>query len=346
MVKHSKFPSIGQFKEIVKEVQMSSSYVGKDDNGDAIFDYTLPKPTLRFEGFVKLHGTNAGVGHSTTDGIWVQSRTNVITPTQDNAGFAFFVESKRSVFEEMFEHIRYVNANIIGKDDDIIIFGEWAGGGIQKGVAITGIEKSFFIFDVKIIPEDDSPSYYVDYDYLRQPEDRIYNISDYLSYTIDIDFNRPQLIQTKLTEITQTVEDLCPVGKAFGIDGVGEGVVWSATYNGSKLRFKVKGDKHAGASKVKVLKPVDDAKLNKIYAIVDEVTPTWRLDQMLTEACDLINGGTIDRKFLGDYIRLVINDVMKEELDTLSESGLEPKDINAHISKVARDYFFEREKDL
>jgi hypothetical protein len=34
----------------------------------------------------------------------------------------------------------------------ITIYGEWCGGNIQKGVGITNLEKSFFIFGVKITP--------------------------------------------------------------------------------------------------------------------------------------------------------------------------------------------------
>ena len=65
---------------------------------------------------------------------------------------------------------------------------------------------------------------------------------------------------------------------------------------------------------------------------------------MVTESCDLNNGGHIDRSKLGDYLRMVINDVMKEEMDIIYEAGLEPKDINKYISQVAKDYFFERER--
>ena len=344
MVKMSKFPKIGQYRQIDKEVQMMSAYIGKDDLGNAIYDNTRPKPTLTFEGTVKLHGTNAGVGHNPTDGMWVQSRSNVITPLNDNAGFASFVHSKKELFEDMFENVRYTNRASIGENDGIVIFGEWAGGNIQKNVAISGIEKSFFIFDVKIVPEDGTDPYYIDSYYLKDVDNKIYNIEDYLSYTIDIDFNRPDLSQAKLIEITNEVEKLCPVGKAFGVEGIGEGVVWSTTYNGSKLRFKVKGEEHAGKSKVKILKPVDSERIQRIHDLVNKIITVGRMQQQLDLACDTINGGTIDRKFLGDYIRMVIKDTMEEDLDLITEAGFEPKDINKYISELARKYWFEQEK--
>ena len=77
--------------------------------------------------------------------------------------------------------------------------------------------------------------------------------------------------------------------------------------------------------------------------IADKVTPTWRLAQMLETACDLINGGELDRAKLGDYIRLVINDIIKEDMDILVDAGLEPKDINKYVSEIARRYFFDQE---
>ena len=344
MVKMSKFPKIGQYTQVVREVQMMSAYTGKDELGNAIYDNTLPKPTIEFRGLVKLHGTNAGVGGDSEASLWVQSRSNIITVGSDNAGFAAYVMGNEKVFLDLIEHVRYVNSGKITEDDGVVIFGEWAGGNIQKGVAISGIEKSFFIFDVKIVPADGSESYYVEFEYLKDVENRVYNIADYLSYHIIIDFNRPDLAQEEMAKITDAVEKLCPVGKAFGVEGVGEGVVWSATYKGSKLRFKVKGEKHAGASKVKTLKPVDSERISRIHDLVNTIVTGGRLEQMFNLACDTINGGLPERKFLGDYIRMVIKDTLEEDIVAITEAGFEPKEINRYISEVARAYFFEKEK--
>lgn len=342
MAKHSSFPKIGQYREVVREVQMMCAYVGKDKNGDAVYDHTLPKPIIRFKGTIKLHGTNAGVGHTPEDGIWAQSRENIIEIGNDNAGFAFFVNSKLDVFNEMVEHVREVNYGKINANDGVIIFGEWAGAGIQKGVAIIGIPKSFFIFDVKIVPADGSPSYYIEHDYLRSPENKIYNIDDYLSYEIDIDFNSPERVQNQLAEITQTVEDLCPVGKAFGLEGVGEGVVWSAVYNNSKLRFKVKGLKHS-ASKVKVLASVDTEKLATIDDFVNYAVTESRINQGIGI---IFPDGQLDKRKLGDFLKWMMSDIIAEESDTLADNGLEPKDVGKYVSNKAKNEFLLRYNDL
>ena len=98
----------------------------------------------------------------------------------------------------------------------------------------------------------------------------------------------------------------------------------------------MKGSKHAGKSKVKKAKKVDDKKLQLVNDIVEKVTPEWRLDQMYTETFDIINGGQGDIKKMGDYIRAVINDITKEDSDIINDAGLVPKDINKRVSDVAR----------
>lgn len=349
MKKLIKFPSIEQFRTVVTNINRHYNFVGLNENGEAIYDDTLPKPILTFKGTVKLHGTNAGVSYNAKDGLWAQSRENIITPEKDNAGFAFYTHSHETDF------LRLV-FDIAGKEDidlhknTISIYGEWVGKEIQKGVGISEINKSFFIFGVKITPHTETeeelkanPAYWVDYSYLKVPEQRIFNIDDYPTYSIDIDFNMPQLVQNKLSELTIAVEEECPVAKAFGFSGIGEGIVWSIELKGVVHRFKVKGELHAGKSKVKTLNKVDDDKIRLVMEIAEKVTPTWRLSQMLEQACDFMNGGTLDRSKLGDYIRLVINDVIKEEMDILSEAGLEPKDVNKYISEIARRYFFNQE---
>lgn len=219
-----KFPSIEQFRTVVTNINRQFNFVGLDENGEAIYDQTLPKPTLTFKGTVKLHGTNAGVCYNSLDGLWAQSRENIITPTSDNAGFAFFVESNKTEFIGLMEEISDAEELDLSKNT-ISIYGEWCGGNIQKGVGITKLEKSFFIFGVKISPIVDindadavkaNPAYWVDYTYLKANENRIYNINDYETYSIDIDFNMPQLKQNELSDITIKVEEECPVAKAFG----------------------------------------------------------------------------------------------------------------------------------
>lgn len=343
MKKMVKYPSIEQFRSVVATVLRQYNFAGLDENGDAIYDTTKPKPTLTFKGTVKLHGTNAGVSYNTNGGLWAQSRENIITVEKDNAGFAFFVESNKDVFNKLFREIQE-QTNVSYEHNTVTVYGEWAGGNIQKGVGITNLPKSFFIFGVKVSPivadEEElktNPAYWVDYSYLRAPEVNIFNIDDYPTWTIDIDFNMPQLVQNKLSELTIAVEDECPVAKAFGFSGIGEGLVWSTSLNGNVHRFKVKGERHS-SSKVKTLAAVDVEKLENIQSFVEYAVTESRFKQALENVFP--NDEPIQNQKLGDVIRWVVNDVVKEEMDTMVENKIEPKDVNKYLSSKVRDMFF------
>ena len=89
-----KYPSIDQYRNVIRQVKLMTSYQGKDEDGNAVYDNSIPMPTLTFKGTVKIHGTNAAVCHDpSTKVLWTQSRKNIITSGKDNAGFALFVES-------------------------------------------------------------------------------------------------------------------------------------------------------------------------------------------------------------------------------------------------------------
>jgi hypothetical protein len=343
MKKHISFPSIEQFRHVNATVNRQFNFVGLDENGEAIYDHNKDKPTLKFKGTVKLHGTNAGICFNNEDGMWAQSRENIITPESDNAGFAFFVESNREIFESMFVHVAE-HHGIDLNTNTISIYGEWCGGNIQKGVGITNLPKSFFIFGIKVTPHVESdeerktkPAYWVDYSHWRNNQARIYNIDDFQTWEMDIDFNRPELSQNQLSELTIAVEEECPVAKAFGFSGIGEGIVWSCEFKGVVHRFKVKGEKHS-SSKVKTLAAVDVEKVNSIKEFVDYAVTESRFNQGIEKTFP--NNEPIDVKKMGSLIKWVTDDIIKEEIDTMKASNLEPKDVNKFVSTKVRDMFF------
>ena len=90
------FPSIEQFRNVVREVKHKATYVGQDENDQPIYNPSAVLPTLSFLGSVKLHGTNAGIVYNWDELAFeyvphVQSKNQIITPIKDNAGFATFV---------------------------------------------------------------------------------------------------------------------------------------------------------------------------------------------------------------------------------------------------------------
>jgi len=339
MKKHISYPKIPQFRNIVSNINREVAFTGLDANGDAIYDPSIKKPTLTFKGTVKLHGTNAGVCFNSENGFWIQSRENIITVEKDNAGFAFFAEGYKIQLCSLLDDLIDEN-QIDTKIYTVSIYGEWAGKGIQKGVGISQLEKAFYVFGVKISKTNDPKfnAYWIDSSNVRNVEYRIFNVEDYETYSVDVDLNMPQLAQNKFAEITNTVEDECPISKAFGIDnGLGEGVVWSTEYKGTVHRFKVKGDKHS-VTKVKKLASIDVEKLNSIQDFVEYSVTENRFNQ----AIEIVFGKEpLDVRKMGDFIRWVVNDISSEEMDTMIKNGLEPKDVNKYISNKVREMFFE-----
>lgn len=341
MKKHISFPSIEQFRNIVATINRRYSFAGLDEHGEAIYNGDLPKPTLTFKGTVKLHGTNAGVCFNNVDGFWVQSRENIITSQSDNAGFAFFAESNEKLFLDIINKV--ADRSCIDLNNNTIsVYGEWAGGNIQKGVGICNLAKSFFIFGVKVSPfpiegEEKAPTaYWVDYTDLRNNQARIYNIDDFETYSIEINFNTPETVQNKLGELTLAVEQECPVAKSFGFSGVGEGIVWSCEHDGVVHRFKVKGEKHS-SSKVKTIASVDVEKIASIREFVDYAVTESRFNQGIEKTFP--NNEPIDIKKLGQLMKWITDDVTKEEMDTMKTNNLEPKDVNKYISTKVREMF-------
>jgi hypothetical protein len=91
-------------------------------------------PTVRYRAKVKLHGTNAAV-QITPDGVFAQSRTQMLTPEADYKGFAAWVKRHEAFFAQR---------------PAGVVFGEWCGPGIEKGMAISQVPaKQFVVFAIQ-----------------------------------------------------------------------------------------------------------------------------------------------------------------------------------------------------
>lgn len=365
-----KYPSINQFRQIVKEITERVCFIGLDEEGKAQFDYLKPKPVLEFSITTKAHGTNAGVCYSEPDGLWCQSRENVITVEKDNMGFAWFVEQNKENVISIIKELAKEN-NIDLNTHIISLYGEWIGKGIQKNVAISELDKRFVIFEhfkvSPIEPQEDSDVENIekakwfktisysdfgvpepDIEWAESPENKIFNIMNFntsptnSNRTISIDFNNPERAQNELIKIMEEIEAECPIGKAFGVSGTGEGIVISyLTEDGSLIQAKVKGEAHAkGSGKVKTLKPVDTEKLDKIDKCVEEICHEWRFAQGLREVFGVDYEKTIDRSKISLYLKWVATDTLKEESSIIQEYGFEPKDVMGKVQQKAKDYFF------
>lgn len=315
MPEHIPFPEIQQFRNTIRTVKDRAEYDG------------VPLPTLTFVGSVKLHGTNASVVFPTDGGFYCQSRTQIITPEADNAGFARWVENNKDLFKRL-------------DRSGVAVYGEWCGQGIQKGVAISQVPKQFIVFAVRNL---ETGTWMNRVGICLMIGDGLKCIYDYPTWTIEIDFSKPEESQNRLIELTSIVEAECPVGRAFGVSGVGEGIVWwpqaTESFNTHGLVFKVKGEKHS-ESQVKTLAAVDVEKLNSIKELVDTILTEHRLEKKLESLQE--QGIPFDIKSTGAFLKLVGSDVHKEEADTIEASGFKDNEIMSAVQKKAKQWWMEK----
>lgn len=315
-----KYPSIEQFRNIIKTVRLNHDYKGKDEHGNSIYQHTENYPTLSFTGTIKLHGTNAGIVRYSDGRTEFQSRSRVLSLEQDNSEFMSSMYQKD--LETLFKPFYF--------KDYVAIYGEWCGGSIQKGVALNKLPKMFIIFGIKVDGE------WVQLrESIQDNSQNIYNILQFPTYKVDIDFNEPEAVQNYLIERTLEVEECCPVGKFFGVEGIGEGIVFTCDSN-PNYKFKSKGEKHS-VTKVKKLNPVDTEQMDNIKDFVESTVTENRLQQGLEYLKE--NFIEPEPKSTGAFLSWVVKDVLKEEGDTLQDSGFNEKLVKNAIVAKARVWF-------
>ncbi len=324
---------------VPRNVGFRAQYKGNDANGDPIIDAAAKLPTLAYEGTVKLHGGNLSICIHPDGSYNCQSRERVITEESDCYGFARWVNNLPG-------HVLNTFYDQITDTGSIVLYGEWVGKGINNKAAITQLpEKSWFIFAARLV--DGEEERWVNIENLMTPNDlRIYNIYQFKTYRINIDFENHGESVNKLNEITAEVEKCCPVAKDLGINGIGEGVVWKCIEPGwesSKYWHKVKGADHAGSA-VKILAAVDVEKMKSINDFVDKHVNEERLMQSWNWLAE--NKKEQTEKSTGDFIRWVHEDVLKEESDELEASGLTKKDLGSVLSRKARGWFLNKVNNI
>lgn len=318
------FPSIEAFRHVVKLVRKRCDYDG------------TPYPVIRFRGSVKLHGTNAGVRLQEDGTLVAQSRSRDITVEDDNAGFAAFVAQNEAVLRRVMEF------EGITQDNPGVLYGEWCGGNIQKGVALNQLTKRFVAFSVR---NRDGIAHFTTYHPVILADGTAEAFNSPIP-EVSVDFSKPDLAAAEFERLTMETENCCPFGKAYGVEGIGEGIVWSPVYGewgaqelGPQLWFKTKGEKHGNAAvKTTVKVRVQAERVDELNALVAEICPEWRLAQGVTELAAA--GVEREKKNTGAYLKWVATDVLKEQSDMIEASGFEQGVVMGEVSKIARNFWF------
>jgi hypothetical protein len=341
-MKFNKYHKIPQFRDVVRTVQHMAHFIGLDEDNQPIYDSFIRKPILTFTGTVKLHGTNAMITYTPEEGIRAGKRSSLLPPKEYSAHFEFngFVWRNEGYFTKKMHELweKYCSPG-----EQITIFGEWAGEGIQKGVGISELPKAFYIFDCKVRNIETNSDVWIDVD---TPDfnfdlDGVYNIHNFITYKVIVDFEKPKESQNAFIELTESVEKECPVALELGAKDnlIGEGIVWTTFWKGEKLIFKVKGEKHSN-TKVKKLAKVDTEKLESIDKFVEYACTENRIEQGIQES------NATETKDVGNLIRWVANDILAEESDTLKDNNLEWKEVAKDVATKTRKYYFDKLNEI
>jgi len=341
-MKHYSFPKIRQYHQVLRNLKLHYQYAGKNENGDLIFDDTKELPVVEFQGVVKLHGTNSAICFYNPNGsFYCQSRENIINEVKDNAGFAHWVNKEGY---KIWDNIKELKVSSLSVIKDIVVFGEWVGGSIQKGVALNELSKRFVIFGLKVIYEDDTTEWLDSSLIDEMPEINVYNIARIPTYDIEVDLARPDKAIEKMMQMVEEVENECPFAKSFGVSGIGEGLVFRQKGEyGFGNSYKVKGEKHS-KSKIKKLPTVDVVKMDNLQQAVETHIHEDRLQQIydkivLTEADKVPQN-------IGIFIQNLIADAWDEEGDSIRASDISRKEFGAATSKVAARWFQNKLKEI
>ncbi len=340
------FPKIGQYNTIIQGIISNARFRGISETGEPIYDNEVILPKVIFKGTCKLHGTNSAIC-AQNDELWLQSRENVITPIKDNCGFASFFsgEEKQAVIMDIITKLRVIYN--IPKERVICLFGEWVGPSIQKNVGISKLpSKSFFLFAIRAVnPErviiegskNQEGTYKEDrwlpLDCIRNHSINMFNIEDYRTFEIEINLNNPKEPVELMQRLVDEVEKQCPVAKAFGIEGIGEGIVWTTMWKDKRMVFKTKGKEHAvTVHKSGGTVSADNEKLNSINEFVEYSVTEARLTQGIEK---IFGVEPLIKERTGEFIKWLLNDIVAEEIDTISSNNLSVREIQGAISRKA-----------
>lgn len=297
-------------------------------------------PTVRYIGKIKLHGTNAGIRIGRDGSVVAQSRSRDLTLSDDNAGFAAWVERHKSQFLSKFD------PNDMDWDYTTI-YGEWAGKGIQKTDAVTMLnQKYFFVFAIKYGNTMESDPVFIE---RAIPDiDTMLVIPTFEEVTLK--FSKEEELHSFVEKVTNKVSSIANVDpfiyEIFGVEGPGEGLVYAPiNVNGeeflerdlySKFIFKVKSEAH-GAKKAKVASVALEIPEN-IQNFVEIFVTEARCEQGLTEGCN----GVAEKSQTSNFLKWLGNDVRKESVAELEEMGLEWKAVAGLVSKAGAKWFINR----
>jgi tRNA-binding EMAP/Myf-like protein len=304
----------------------------------------VPLPRVTYQAKVKVDGTNGAI-HALPGGFAAQSRTRILTPAEDNYGFATWVHAQANRW----------SAGLHARLGRAVVYGEWCGRGIQKRTAISRVERNVFaVFAVQLgDPTRDTTRLVVDPQRLQAllPAHPDVFVLPWHGEPAVLDFADPEALRAgaeRIDAMVAEVEAIDPwVAAVFGLQGLGEGVVLypveGVEFDAeggtdrdryTELMWKAKGDEHR-VNRQKRPAQLDPEVARSVEEFVAMMVTPARLEQGLAQ----LTGGGMDLRRMGELLQWVGQDVHKESTAELAAAGLEWKQVAKAVGQAAQRWY-------
>lgn len=305
-------------------------------------------PCVTYRAKVKVDGTNGAI-HALPGGAFAaQSRTRLLTPDDDNYGFAAWAHGRAAE----------LCAGLHARLGRAVVYGEWCGRGIQKRTAISRIEgNAFAVFAVQLgDPARDSTRLVVEPAHLRAllPPHPDVHVLPWHGEPVVLDFAEPERLRAGAARIDAMVADVEAadpwVAEVFGLRGLGEGVVlypvegvaFDAEGGTDRdryvdLMFKAKGEEHR-VNRQKRAAQIDPEVARSVEEFAALMVTPARLEQGLVQ----VLGGRMELRRMGELLRWVAHDVQKESTAELAAAGLEWTQVAKAVGQAAQRWYRRR----
>lgn len=335
ILKSWKWTSIESFYNVRKTIQKYGVHAGS---------------IVTYRAKVKLHGACAAFSIDDNDTLRTYSRTALITPNNDFCGFSQWVETHRERLLAL--HRPGVN---------IIVYGEWAGKGIQKGVAASQVERFFAVFAARLAtPEDPENDVFI-----TEPDELMtyvqgipgcyvlpwFNNCEEFVVPWEADSDSFRDVIDRMNQHIVDIEACDPwINATFGVKGIGEGLVFypvskqhDSYADFSYLSFKGKGEKHKTIVHAAPVQ-AEPTVIEGLDEFVRNVLPQSRLEQGVRATND---GSDIAMMVnLGSFLKWIGLDLEKETAHELLVSGLDRKVVYKKCNEYARNWFMNESRKL
>lgn len=339
-----KFQKIGHFSDMFKAVKKEKTFVEYIPETKEVITKPLdPENSLVIVHLsTKLHGTNAGICLDRDRGLIIQSREREITPESDNAGFAAYmsIPNVREYFESKLKEF-VAQPHVRDGYQSVVLYGEWCGQGVQKGVACSMVPKFFAPFACTLVLKSGSTINLEFWKRFRNEEVRSFPVNE---FTMALDISNPQPFVDEINKLVEEIENEDPfMLQNFQVSGIGEGLVGyiEGVPNGLRndYRFKAKGEKHkVRGDKTPV--SIDPVHLESIDQLIEYTVTDARIEQGIQKLQEM--GNPIDRKSTGAFMSWLVGDIFEEEGERIQEmvtKGIDAGLIKQRLGKVAVSKF-------